>query len=181
MTEDPFINRDNAASREDESEHHQRALSADEAVRPARGYRSTGFVQPHTSISVQSSMMYLPLVSDDFDAKLAARHKRPRPKSLDLTTRFNMMNQTDSDSAGVDEIQPKETSLASVPDSFMSDEGEAVEKRLNVRRTTSSGRTEDSKLKVMSDNEGERMVGHSVHKTKTVMSHDYIRRRETTL
>ena len=122
--------------------------------------------------------MHLPLVSDDIDARQASHHERPRPKSLDLTTRFNLMSQTRFISAGVDETQ--ETSLASVPDTFLSDEGEAVRKRPNARRTTSSGKSKGGKSKVMSDNEGERMVGHTVHKTKTVMSHDYIRRCETT-
>lgn len=118
--------------------------------------------------------MHLPLVSDDFDADLSSPNKRPRPKSLDLPTRFNLIGQTDSVLAGVDETQLKETSLASVPDTFLSDEGEGVKKRPNARRTTSSGKTKDRKQKVMSDDE--RIVGHMVHKTKTVMSHDHIRR-----
>ena len=88
------------------------------------------------------------------------------------------MSQTDSVSAGLNETQLKETSLASVPDTFLSDEGEAVRKRPNARKTPPSGKTKDNKLKFMSDNEGERTGGHTVHKTKTVMSHDYIRRFE---
>lgn len=88
------------------------------------------------------------------------------------------MSQTDSFSAGVHETLLKETSLASVPDTLLSDEGGTIRKRPNARRATSSGKAKDSKLKVMSDNEGERIVGHTVHKTKTVMSHDYIRRCE---
>lgn len=118
--------------------------------------------------------MHLPPVSDESGAKLASRYTR-RPKSLDLATRFNLMSQTDSFSTGVKETLPKETSLASVPDTLLSDEGETVRKRPNARKS-SSGKAKDSKPKVMSDNEGERIVGHMVHKTKTVMSHDYIRR-----
>jgi hypothetical protein len=127
--------------------------------------------------------MHLPLISDDanrevdeFGVKQASRHKRQRPKSLDLATPFYFMSQTYSVSAGVGETQPKETSLASVPDTLLSDEGETVRRRPNVKRTTPSGKTKDNRLKVMSDNEGERMVDQTVHKTKTVMSHDYIRR-----
>jgi hypothetical protein len=117
--------------------------------------------------------MHLPLISDEFDA---SRHKHQRPKSLDLATRFNFTSHTDSVSAGVDETQPRETSLASVPDTLLSDDGVPVRRRPNARRTTPSGKNRDSKLKVMSDNEGERMVGQTVHKTKTAVSHDYIRR-----
>ena len=123
--------------------------------------------------------MHLSTVSDEFDANLASRYTR-RPKSLDLATRFNRINQVDSFSAGVDETPLKETSLASVPDTLLSDEGETVRKRPNARKT-SSGKAKDSKPKVMSDNEGERIVDHLVHKTKTVMSHDYIRRCELLL
>jgi hypothetical protein len=120
-------------------------------------------------------------MSDEFGAKLASGYKHRRPKSLNLATRSNLMSQTDSFSTGVDETLLKETSLASVPDTILSDEGETVRKRPNARKTTSSGKAKDSKLQVMSDNEGERMVGHMVHKTKTVMSHDYIRRCELPL
>ena len=120
--------------------------------------------------------MYLPLAPDEFDANQAPRHKRRRPHSLDLATQHNLMSRADSISAEVREIQPKETSLASVPDTLLSDEGETVRKRPTSRQATSSGKTKDSKLKVMSDNEGERTVGQTVHKTKKVMSHDYIRR-----
>ena len=123
--------------------------------------------------------MHLPPDSDDFGANLASRYTR-RPKSLDLAIRFNRTSQTDSFSAGVDETLLNETSLASVPDTLLSDEGEPVRKRPNARRT-SSGKVKESKPKVMSDNEGERIVGHLVHKTKTVMSHDYIRRCELLL
>lgn len=165
-------------SRGDEPERHQRALSADEAVRPARGYVSTGFANPHTPISAQGSLEHLPLISDEFDAKPASGCKRQRPKSADLPTRYNLMSHTGPVSVGVDESQLKETSLASVPDTLLSDDVEAVRKRPKVRNTTSSGKTKDSKLKVMSDNEGERMAGQTVHKTKTVMSHDFIRRCE---
>ena len=91
------------------------------------------------------------------------------------------MSHTDSFSTGVDETLLKETSLASVPDTLLSDEGETVRKRPNARKTNPSRRAKDGKLKVMSDNEGERIVGHMVHKTKTVMSHDYIRRCELPL
>ena len=86
------------------------------------------------------------------------------------------MSQTDSFSTGVDETLLKETPLASVPDTLLSDEGEPVRKRPNVRKTSSGKVKDSSKPKVMSDNEGERIVDHLVHKTKTVMSHDFIRR-----
>ena len=123
--------------------------------------------------------MHLPPVTDEPGAKVASRYTR-RPKSLDLATQFNLMSQTDSFSTGVDETLPKETSLASVPDTLLSDEGETARKRPNASKT-SSGKAKDSKPKVMSDNEGERIVDHTVHKTKTVMSHDYIRRCELLL